>query len=67
MYFRDGKLVLRGNGDNYTGNVQGRDRVGDLKFLPGDPKLGQPWMLPEQAVVLFTISVLDLDPMKLMR
>jgi hypothetical protein len=44
MYFRDGKLVLRGNGDNYTGNVQGRDRVGDLKFLPGDPKLGQPWM-----------------------
>jgi hypothetical protein len=23
---------FRGNGDNYTGNVQGRDRVGDLKF-----------------------------------
>ena len=45
VFLRDGELILRANGDRYTGTVQGRDRNGLLKFhtQAGDPELGQPW------------------------
>ena len=46
VFIRDGELILKANGDNYTGNVQGVDNNGKLKFHtnPSDPKLGQPWV-----------------------
>ena len=39
------KLILRGHGDRYTGDVQGTDMFGKPKFHtnPLDPKFGQPW------------------------
>ena len=45
VFIRNGELIIRGNGDNYTGNIQGRDRVGNLKFHdnPADPQFGTPW------------------------
>jgi hypothetical protein len=45
VFIRDGELILRGNGDRYTGTVQGKDRIGNPKFHTqvGDPKLGLPW------------------------
>ena len=45
VFLRNGELILRGNGDRYTGTVQGRDRNGLLKFHtdPSDPQVGQPW------------------------
>ena len=45
VFLRNGELILRGNGDRYTGNLQGRDRVGAKKFhtIQGDPEIGLPW------------------------
>lgn len=45
VFIRNGELIIRGNGDNYTGNIQGRDSVGNLKFHdnPADPQFGTPW------------------------
>lgn len=45
VFIRNGELIIRGNGDNYTGNIQGRDRIGNLKFHdnPDDPQFGTPW------------------------
>jgi hypothetical protein len=44
VFLRDGVLILKGNGDNYTGTTQGVDGNG-LKFHtnPSDPQFGLPW------------------------
>lgn len=45
VFIRDGELILRANGDNYTGDVQGVDRYGIKKLHThaSDPQLGLPW------------------------
>ena len=55
VFLRDGELILRANGDRYTGTVQGRDRNGLLKFhtQAGDPELGQPWRNRVGACVVY--------------
>lgn len=49
----NGELVLRANGDLYSGNVQGVDRDGNKKFhtYPNDPNFGKPWVTRVGAVV----------------
>ncbi|MBS9525909.1 hypothetical protein KI659_17950 [Litoribacter alkaliphilus] len=41
-------LVLESHGDNYSGNVQGVDNRGNLKFLPD----GQPWTKRKGGVII---------------
>lgn len=45
VFIRDGELVLRANGDNYLGEIQGVDRNGVKKNHTEllDPKYGLPW------------------------
>ena len=45
VFIRDGELIIRGNGDNYTGNIQGVDRDGIPKIHTNtsDPQYGMPW------------------------
>lgn len=55
VFIRDGELILRAQGDLYTGNIQGVDSDGNPKFHthPDDPKLGQPWTNRVGACVVF--------------
>ncbi|WP_169628009.1 LamG-like jellyroll fold domain-containing protein [Flavobacterium soli] len=41
----NGELIIKANGDNYTGNIVGVDKDGNKKFHThaNDPKLGLPW------------------------
>ncbi len=45
VFLRDGEMIIKANGDKYTGSTQGRDRLGNLKFHTqiGDPQIGLPW------------------------
>jgi len=45
VYIKNGELIFRGNGDNYTGTIQGVTREGIKKFHTdtADPNYGQPW------------------------
>jgi len=45
VFIRGGELIIKGNGDLYSGTQQGVDRETLPKFHthPDDPKLGQPW------------------------
>jgi hypothetical protein len=45
VFLKNGKLILRANGDNYSGSIQGVDRDGVKKehTIAEDPKIGQPW------------------------
>lgn len=45
VFLRDGELIIRANGDNYTGDLQGVDRFGKPKFHtdPLDPQYNLPW------------------------
>lgn len=45
VFLRDGEMIIKANGDNYTGATQGRDNRGNLKFHtnPLDPQVGLPW------------------------
>lgn len=51
----NGKLTLRAQGDNYTGDIQGVDRDGIKKFHtdPADPQYGEPWTNRVGAAIVF--------------
>jgi hypothetical protein len=55
VFIDNGELVLRANGDRYTGDIQGVDRNGNKKFHTdlNDPQLGLPWTNRVGGVIQF--------------
>lgn len=55
VFIRGGELILKANGDRYTGTTQGVDRSGVKKYHtdPLDPKFGEPWKNRVGGCVIF--------------
>jgi hypothetical protein len=55
VVMRNGELILKANGDRYTGTIQGVDRDGKKKIHTdiGDPQLNQPWTNRVGACVIY--------------